>query len=286
MPPADLHTTEDETELDQASPEDLARKVCPEYLKAQAAHEARKKKDEPQMRIYSGFMIGAIWILSYNVGTVFMLLVPFVFSVFVFSELRRIKNDVDIEKSSGLKKVEWMLFGLSTFMMLPVGAFRPEILENSGFTPETNPILYAALFDHFILLVTVFTIVIFLTFIIGLKKETVKYQINHFFFSLIAAFYASTTAASQHYVAYYGRYWYHFPMMSVAFNDVAAYVVGKNFGRTKLIGLSPKKTVEGFVGGLVVNIVMTLCFLDYWLQGNNFWTCAPMRLTWRPFEDY
>lgn len=38
-------------------------------------------------------------------------------------------------------------------------------------------------------------------------------------------------------------------------NDIAAYVWGMLFGRTQLIKLSPKKTVEGFVGAAFTTIV-------------------------------
>lgn len=38
-------------------------------------------------------------------------------------------------------------------------------------------------------------------------------------------------------------------------NDIAAYVWGMLFGRTQLIKLSPKKTVEGFVGAAFTTVV-------------------------------
>ena len=44
--------------------------------------------------------------------------------------------------------------------------------------------------------------------------------------------------------------------------------------------------MEGFLGALLSNVIVTVLFLDYWLEGNKFWTCAPMRLTYIPFEDY
>lgn len=40
--------------------------------------------------------------------------------------------------------------------------------------------------------------------------------------------------------------------------DTGAYFVGKNLGRTKLTDISPKKTVEGAVGGLASAVVTAL----------------------------
>jgi len=75
-------------------------------------------------------------------------------------------------------------------------------------------------------------------------------------------------------------------MFCVGWNDASAYFIGRTFGRTKLISLSPKKTLEGFMGALLSNVITTFMYLDYWLKDNNFWTCAPMQLTWHPFQDY
>lgn len=44
-------------------------------------------------------------------------------------------------------------------------------------------------------------------------------------------------------------------MSIIVVNDVTAYACGKLFGRTKLISLSPKKTIEGFIGAFVLTIV-------------------------------
>ena len=44
--------------------------------------------------------------------------------------------------------------------------------------------------------------------------------------------------------------------MLVAINDIFAYIIGKNFGKRKLIQrLSPNKTVEGFVGAAITTII-------------------------------
>ncbi|OBZ89258.1 Phosphatidate cytidylyltransferase 2 [Choanephora cucurbitarum] len=52
-----------------------------------------------------------------------------------------------------------------------------------------------------------------------------------------------------------GIFWFLFPSMLVVCNDIAAYVCGRRFGKTKLVSLSPNKTLEGFIGALVVTVL-------------------------------
>ncbi len=55
-----------------------------------------------------------------------------------------------------------------------------------------------------------------------------------------------------------------FIVISIWVNDSFAYLVGKNFGKNKLFErISPKKTIEGFVGGLVFTIVTGVVFAQY-----------------------
>ncbi len=50
-------------------------------------------------------------------------------------------------------------------------------------------------------------------------------------------------------------------------NDTFAYIVGKSIGKHKLLErVSPKKTIEGFVGGLVFAIVAGVLISKYYIQ--------------------
>jgi phosphatidate cytidylyltransferase len=52
-------------------------------------------------------------------------------------------------------------------------------------------------------------------------------------------------------------------------NDTFAYLVGKNFGKTKLLPLvSPKKTVEGFIGGVVFTIISGILLAKFYIGAN------------------
>lgn len=58
------------------------------------------------------------------------------------------------------------------------------------------------------------------------------------------------------YNVYKGIYWFVFPQLCVIVNDVMAYVFGMWLGKTPLIKLSPKKTWEGFIGGMFSTYVI------------------------------
>jgi len=54
-----------------------------------------------------------------------------------------------------------------------------------------------------------------------------------------------------------GRFWLVFAVLGVFGSDVGAYYTGKNLGKHHIAPrLSPKKTVEGFIGGICLSIVL------------------------------
>ena len=60
------------------------------------------------------------------------------------------------------------------------------------------------------------------------------------------------------YYAYKGYFWVVVANGSVMVNDIMEYIFGKSMGKTKLIKLSPNKTVEGFVGGGVSTLLFVM----------------------------
>jgi len=53
-----------------------------------------------------------------------------------------------------------------------------------------------------------------------------------------------------------GLIWFFLPVCLVITNDIFAYICGMIWGKTPLIRLSPKKTVEGFIGGWICTIII------------------------------
>ena len=107
--------------------------------------------------------------------------------------------------------------------------------------------------------------------------------------SAILAFVLHMTAPpAMHLICRYGRFWYLFPQAQIAYNDVFAYFAGKTFGKHKLIKISPNKTVEGFIGGLIGNMVTTVIISNFTLNSHDkdFWLCRTHEYTLAPFYNY
>lgn len=67
-------------------------------------------------------------------------------------------------------------------------------------------------------------------------------------------------------------------------NDIMAYVFGKTFGRTKLIALSPNKTVEGFVGGGISTVLIAIWLSGYISQFQQI-ICPQNEIYFAPFRQ-
>jgi len=75
----------------------------------------------------------------------------------------------------------------------------------------------------------------------------------------------------------HGMFWYIFSMSIITINDIAAYMFGFFFGSTPLIVLSPKKTVEGFVGGGLMTILLGPVY-GFYLSQYPYLTCPTQDL--------
>lgn len=74
-----------------------------------------------------------------------------------------------------------------------------------------------------------------------------------------------------------GLIWFWVPASLVICNDIFAYIWGITFGRTPLIKLSPKKTVEGFVGAFFSTIVFGLVWGTLFMR-SDYMICPAQNL--------
>ena len=152
-----------------------------------------------------------------------------------------------------------------------LGMLERSIMEESGFSAAQNPVLFAVLYDYNGLIVLSSFSLFFVVQLYLWKKRHMRYQLEKNLATTLFMTYVSFYGAVACYTyAKAGRWWLYFAILSVALNDACAYFVGKLFGRHQLIGLSPNKTIEGYIGGLISNLLITYVCATYYLQG-DFW---------------
>ena len=148
------------------------------------------------------------------------------------------------------------------------------------------PLLHSIMIDLYNPLIAIAASFIFVWTILSLEERTVRYQINKISFAILLSLLGAFVSTMHSSVAMTGgRWWFFFPFFTTGWNDAMAYFAGVAFGKHKLIGLSPNKTLEGFIGALIFNFTTTVCLSNRIHQDAHFWMCAPKRYT-LPFENY
>jgi len=110
-----------------------------------------------------------------------------------------------------------------------------------------------------------------------LKPGSYKFQFANFGWTHIALFLIVVQA---HFIMnnlFEGMIWFFMPAALVITNDIFAYICGITFGRTQLIKISPKKTVEGFVGAWVMTAIFAV-FLTNILLRSKYFVCPATNL--------
>lgn len=103
-------------------------------------------------------------------------------------------------------------------------------------------------------------------FVATLKKGHLKFQFTQFAWTHMALYLVVVQA---HFIMnniFEGMIWFFLPASLVITNDIFAYICGITFGRTQLIKISPKKTVEGFVGAWIMTILFGLVMTNYLMR--------------------
>ncbi|CDW91016.1 phosphatidate cytidylyltransferase [Stylonychia lemnae] len=116
-----------------------------------------------------------------------------------------------------------------------------------------------------------------------IEKGHFQYQIKSWVKSIVLGILLLHSASSFVYAVYFGHFWFAFPVVSVVLNDIGAYFFGVFFGKTPLIKLSPKKTVEGFIGGVFSSFM--ICFImSSYMSGIKHLVCPQQELTFEIFQ--
>ncbi len=120
--------------------------------------------------------------------------------------------------------------------------------------------------DHLLPFMAMVILALFLQHLFSKGSETNSDRLSKVTFSFIYLFLPTSLAIS---IAYIDGIWqpeYLLGLFIILWaNDTAAFLTGKKFGKHKLIErLSPKKSIEGFVGGLIGSLLVGFALSKFW----------------------
>ncbi|GAB7359195.1 hypothetical protein MBLNU230_g5262t1 [Neophaeotheca triangularis] len=248
----------------------------------QSAYQ-KKKQTFITRAIWTFVMIG-IFFGSMAAGHIYVIIIVTAVQIISFKEVIAISNVRS--RASGLrftKTLNWYFLGSTMYFLYGESViyyFKHIVLIDRVLLPFAT---------HHRFISFMLYVMGFVFFVGSLQKGHYKFQFTQFAWTHMALYLIVVQA---HFIMnniFEGMIWFFLPVSLVITNDIFAYVCGITFGRTQLIKLSPKKTVEGFVGAWLCTILFGFFLTNLLMRykyficpvndlGANFWTglsCDP-----------
>lgn len=188
-------------------------------------------------------------------GIKYVVPVVMLIQVMMFYEIHRINQKERKDRQMPyFKLLPWYFLFVTVFGCLGVNL--REVLI------RTFPVL-AVFYKSFGFAVFGLLVIGFIAFVLSLRKGMYKYQIGQFTWFSMTLIFIVLQGALQISNMLRGMFFFLLPVSCVVHNDVWAYACGKLFGRTKLLALSPKKTLEGFIGAWIMTTIWAFWFAGY-----------------------
>ena len=229
----------------------------------------------------SAFITRTIWTLIMIVlffliiasGHLSIISIVLLFQVLTFNEIIALTSEPARDKKIPYNRsLNWYFLGATVYY-----------LDSQSFFNYFEDAIYASKILTFLVLNHKFVsyslfIAGFIFFVWTLKKGLLKFQfaqlcITHMTLLLVVV--------QSHLIIdniLNGIIWFFLPCALVIVNDIFAYLCGITFGRTQLIEISPKKTVEGFVGAWVCTGVAAV-LLAFLLTQSDYLICPAENLS-------
>ncbi|KAI0779489.1 cytidylyltransferase family-domain-containing protein [Fomes fomentarius] len=236
-------------------------------LKPPQPGDTKKKSSFVTRTLWTFIMIGG-FIFLLLMGHAYMIVLVMLCQTLVYREVTALfslkRKDVGEENVRGRdpwsKTLNWYFFAVTNYFLYGesiIYYFKHVVFSNAQLTPFAT--------NHRFVSFTLYLIG-FVGFVMSLKRGYLKQQFGLFCWVHMTLL---LIVVSSHFVVnniLEGLIWFWVPASLVICNDVFAYVWGITVGRTPLIKLSPKKTVEGFVGAFFSTMIFGLLWGTYFMR--------------------
>jgi phosphatidate cytidylyltransferase len=204
-------------------------------------------------RLISGGLMILFFIFLILSGPIPLVILVFSIQILVFKEVISVGHRKFIERKIPWFRTNTWLFLIGTLIFLYGENLLNFLSFNSPDLTKSSIISVSFLFYISGLVV----------FVINLKEGHYRFQFSQLSITILSLLFI---VVQSHFVIKNleeGLIWFVLPSSYVIVNDISAYLVGKNFGRTKLLKLSPKKTLEGYLGGIFLTLLFSYCVRNY-----------------------
>jgi len=216
--------------------------------------------------IFTWLMIGGFGLIIYG-GPLALMLTTFLVQVKCFAEIINIGYAVyKLDNLPWFRSLSWYFLVTSNYFF-----YGESLVEQFGVVINRVDFLPALVRYHRFISFAMY-IIGFVWFVLSLVKKYYLRQFSLFAWTHVALLCVVTQSYLIIQNMFQGLIWFILPIMMVVINDVMAYMFGFFMGRTPLIKLSPKKTWEGFIGGGLATVVITVC-LSYFMCQVPYFVC-------------
>jgi len=227
--------------------------------------EYEKKKANFWTRTIWTLIMIAVFFAALFIGHIYIILIITAIQIVSFKEVIAIANVPSRARSlHSTKSLNW--YWLASTMYFLYG--ETVIYYFKHIVVVDKVLLPLAIHHRFIsFILYVFG---FVFFVASLQAGHYKFQFTNFAWTHMALYLIVFQA---HFImnnVFEGMIWFFLPAALVITNDIFAYICGIAFGRTQLIKLSPKKTVEGFVGAWIMTVLFSMILVNIMTRSKYF----------------
>ncbi|KAI4162515.1 MAG: hypothetical protein LQ342_003930 [Letrouitia transgressa] len=209
----------------------------------------KKKQTFITRTIWTFVMITGFFIAMFS-GHIYVIAIVTAVQIISFKEVIAIANVPSRAKNLRFtRSLNWYLLGSTMYFLYGESViyyFKHIVLVDRVLLPFAT---------HHRFISFMLYIIGFVFFVASLRKGHYRFQFTQFAWTHMALLLIVVQA---HFIMndiFEGMIWFFLPASLVITNDIFAYICGITFGRTQLIKISPKKTVEGFVGAWILTLI-------------------------------
>ncbi|MCJ1232163.1 hypothetical protein MMC14_000112 [Varicellaria rhodocarpa] len=227
--------------------------------------EYEKKKQTFITRTIWTFVMIAVFFVAMLSGHIYVIGIVTAIQIVSFKEVIAIANVPSRQKNLPFtRSLNWYFLGTVMYFLYGESViyyFKHIVLVDKVLLPFAT---------HHRFISFMLYVIGFVFFVGSLQKGHYRFQFTQFAWTHMALYLIVVQA---HFIMnniFEGMIWFFLPASLVITNDIFAYICGITFGRTQLIKISPKKTVEGFVGAWIFTIIFGIGMTNVLMRYSYF----------------